>query len=203
MSHDGIIDLYERRAADFDNDRSRTLQERAWLDRFLLKVPVTGRVLDLGCGMGEPIARYVIESGRRVTGVDSSKSMIAMCSDRFPEHEWIVADIRELHLGQRFDGIIAWDSFFHLSVEDQQAMFPRFAAHSLPGAPLMFTSGTSHGEVIGSYHGEPLYHASLDSAEYKELLEHYGFTVCEHVEKDPECGQHTVWLARYDGVTFV
>jgi hypothetical protein len=30
-----IIDLYQRHADAYDAERSRTLQERAWLDRFL------------------------------------------------------------------------------------------------------------------------------------------------------------------------
>ena len=77
-------------------------------------------------------------------------------------------------------------------------MFVRFAAHARPGASLMFTSGTSEGEVIGSYCGEPLYHASLDPATYKQLLAANGFSVRAHVTNDPECGEHTVWLATYD-----
>jgi len=201
MSHDRIIELYERHAANFEKDRSRTLQEKAWLDRFLNRVPDSGKVLDIGCGMAEPIARYIIESGRSVTGVDSSESLIEMCRARFPEQEWIVADMRDLDLGRRFDGIVAWDSFFHLHVDDQPAMFRRFASHALRDAPLMFTSGTTHGEIVGSYHGEPLYHASLDAAEYEDLLEQNGFDVREHVEKDPDCGEHTVWLATYNGQT--
>jgi cyclopropane fatty-acyl-phospholipid synthase-like methyltransferase len=203
MPHRRIIDLYERRASDFDKDRSRTLHEKRWLDTFLAKVPESGRVLDLGCGMGEPIARYILESGRDVVGVDSSESMIAMCRARFPEREWIVGDMRELDLGRRFDGIVAWDSFFHLHADVQSTMFRRLAAHAEPGAPLMFTSGTSHGEAIGSYHGEPLYHASLDRVEYQDVLEKNGFEVCEYMENDPECGEHTVWLAAYRGLTSV
>ena len=144
-----------------------------------------------------PIARYVLEASFRVVGVDSSRSMIEMCRARFPDSEWIVADMRELRLERRFDGLLAWDSFFHLHMDDQRQMFPRFAAHALPGAPLMFTSGPSHGEAIGSYRGEPLYHGSLDPSEYERLLLGNGFSVLAHVSNDPECGEHTVWLTRH------
>ena len=65
-SADSIADLYSRRAADFDADRTKTLFERPWLDAFLAPVPSGGDVLDLGCGSGEPIGRYMIEQGRRV-----------------------------------------------------------------------------------------------------------------------------------------
>jgi cyclopropane fatty-acyl-phospholipid synthase-like methyltransferase len=198
MSRDAIVDLYERHSDVYDRDRGRSLQERAWLDRFLGHVPAGGTVLDIGCGMGEPIARYIIEHGFSVVGIDSSPSMIARCRARFPDHDWIVADMRELALGRRFEGVMAWDSFFHLGVDDQRAMFPRFAAHAEPGAPLMFTSGTSEGEAIGSWCNEPLYHASLDPAEYERLLASNGFRVREHVAEDAQCGHHTVWLATRD-----
>lgn len=198
MCHEAIIDLYERHARDFDRDRSRSLQEQAWLDRFLGHVRPSGTVLDLGCGMAEPIARYVIELGFRVVGVDSSPSMIQVCRGRFPRAEWLVADMRELALGRRFDGVLAWDSFFHLNASDQRRMFPRFSAHALAGAPLMFTSGPSEGQAIGSYCGEPLYHASLDPGEYEQLLMSNGFSVRGFRADDPECGKHTVWLATHE-----
>ena len=197
MSDTSIIDLYERHARAFDRDRSRSLRERAWLDRFIGHLRPAGSVLDIGCGMGEPIARYCLEAGFRVVGIDTSSSMIAMCRARFPHAEWLVADMRELALKRRFDGILAWDSFFHLSAHDQRGMFRRFASHAEPGAPLMFTSGPSEGVVIGSYCGEPLYHASLDPAEYEHLLSTHGFLLQRYVPNDPECGEHTVWLAVY------
>ena len=77
-----IVGLYDRHAAAFDQQRGRNLFERAWLDRFLGVVRGGGAVLDLGCGMGEPIARYIIDRGYEVTGVDSSANMIRLCAPR-------------------------------------------------------------------------------------------------------------------------
>ena len=112
---DKIIDLYQRNAQDWDKKRGRSLFEKPWLDRFLALVKSKAMILDLGCGTGEPIARYFIESGHDVTGVDSSTNMIGFCKDRFPHQVWHVADMREISLPLKFDGIIAWDSFFFTS----------------------------------------------------------------------------------------
>ena len=191
-----IIGLYQRHATDWDRERGRSLFEKPWLDRFLALLPQSASILDIGCGAGEPIARYLIERGCHVTGIDSSPALIGMCKDRFPDQEWIVADMRTLSLDRRFDGILAWNSFFHLSPEDQRRMFPIFRRHAGPKAALMFTSGPSHGEAIGTYKGEPLYHGSLDGAEYRSLLHENGFEVVSHVVEDPDCGHHTVWLAQ-------
>ena len=191
-----IIALYERHAHAWDRDRGRVLGvEKTWLDRFTAVLPQGASVLDLGCGSGEPIARSLIESGFEVAGVDASPTLISLCRDRFPGREWLVADMRSLALGRRFQGLNAWDSFFHLPHDDQRHMFSIFRAHLALGAALLFTSGPSHGETIGNYQGEPLYHASLAEAEYRSRLDANGFEVIRHVVEDPDCGHHTVWLA--------
>ena len=193
---DRIIGLYERHARGFDRDRVKSLFERAWLDRFLTSLPADSAILDLGCGSGEPIARYFIAAGYAVTGVDSSPAMIALCRRRFPGQDWIVGDMRTLALGRRFDGILAWDSYFHLRPDDQRRMFAVFGAHAGPTAALMFTSGPRGGESTGSYRGEPLYHASLDPAEYRGLLAAQGFRVVAQASEDASLGGRTAWLAR-------
>jgi len=191
-----IIGLYQRHARAWDRARGRSLFEKQWLDRFLALIPPGESILDIGCGSGEPIARYFIAQGYSVTGVDSSPALIALCEERFPDQNWMVADMRELNLGKQFAGLIAWDSFFHLTPEDQRRMFLVFRKHASPTAALMFTSGPSHGEAIGSFEGEPLYHGSLDADEYRSLLQASGFAVIAHAIDDPNCGGHTVWLAQ-------
>lgn len=198
MSKDNIVSLYTEHALLFDRLRGGALHERAWLDRFLSHVHPGGTILDIGCGTGEPIARYVLERGFHVVGLDAAPSMIALCRTRFPDAEWHVANMTELALGRVFDGVLAWDSFFHLGMDEQRAMFQRFAAHAKPTAPLMFTSGPDEGEAIGTFGNQPLYHASLSQREYTQLLERNGFVVREHIANDPDCGHHTVWLATYE-----
>ncbi|HVL72448.1 MAG TPA: methyltransferase domain-containing protein [Beijerinckiaceae bacterium] len=192
----GIPALYERHARAFDEARGRSLFERGCLDDFAALVRPGGRVLDLGCGSGEPIAGDLIRRGFRLTGIDTSPTLIGLCRERFPGEEWRVADMRGLALGRTFDGLLAWDSFFHLAADDQRAIFSVFRAHAAPGAPLLFTTGPAAGEAIGAFQGEPLYHASLAPNEYRSLLAGHGFEVVRHVAEDPECGGHTVWLAR-------
>jgi len=195
---DRIVGLYERHALEWVGDRSRQTNffEKSWFDRFIALARPGGTILDLGCGFGKPIAAYLIAQGFDVCGVDSSPTMISLCRKDFPEREWLVADMRTLALGRRFDGVLAWDSFFHLNFDDQRRMFPVFRAHAAPGAPLMFTSGPGHGEAIGNLHGEALYHASLGPDEYRALLAANDFDVIDQKAEDLDCGGHTVWLAR-------
>lgn len=195
-----IAGLYEDHAAAWDEARGVDPRlERRWLDQFAALIPRGGTVLDLGCGSGQPIARDLIAHGFRIVGVDTSPSLIALCRRRFPDQEWLVADMRRLDLGRRFDGAVAWHSSFHLSPGDQRALFPRFGAHLSAGAPLMFTSGDDEDVRIGEWQSEPLYHASLAPDEYRMLLESNGFELVDHRPRDPDCGEATVWLARRTG----
>ncbi|MDA0238911.1 MAG: class I SAM-dependent methyltransferase [Proteobacteria bacterium] len=190
-----IPEIYERNAELFDRSRGKTLFERAWLDRFIECLPDKGVVLDIGCGSGEPIARYLIEQGLAVTGIDSSPELTALCRKRFPKHQWQVADMRTLSLTQTFDGIIAWDSFFHLTQFDQRRMFPVFGRHASACCALLYTSGPKQGETLGKLGEETLYHSSLDPSEYIDLLAAEEFETVHYIADDLECGGHTVRLA--------
>jgi SAM-dependent methyltransferase len=192
-------EVYEAAAAGFDRDRHRGLVERAWLERFLALVPAGAPVLDLGCGAGEPIARHLIDRGHPVTGVDFAAPMLALARARFPKQTWLLNDMRRLDLGRRFGGIVAWDSFFHLTRAEQQAVVPLLAAHLAPSGALLFTSGPGDGEAVGAVGGRPVYHASLSPAAYARLIEDHGLAVRGFLAEDPDCGGHSVWLARRAG----
>ena len=195
-----IVGLYRRHANAWNAARGRQRGSRpveaGWLDQFLGLLPPRPAVLDIGCGSGEPICRYLAERGCDLTGVDSAPEMIDICETHLPGQAWQGADMRSLSLDRVFEGIIAWDSLFHLSPDDQRRMFPVFRAHAAPQAALMFTSGPDHGVSMGTFEGEPLYHASLSGAEYRTLLAGNGFDVVAHIVEDPSCGRHTIWLAQ-------
>jgi len=191
-----IIKIYKKHARAWTELRGQLLYEKAWLNYFLSLIPEHAQILDLGCGSGKPIAAYLIEQGHSVVGVDSSDVMIEMAKHNFPEQHWIQADMRQIELEQKFKGILAWDSFFHLTQDDQRKMFAQFSRFAEQGTVLMFTSGPSHGEALGDLFGDVLYHASLSQDEYRQLLKDHGFEAVKMVAEDPDCAGHTVWLAQ-------
>jgi cyclopropane fatty-acyl-phospholipid synthase-like methyltransferase len=194
---ENVIDLYRRHAAEWDAARrSSGWNDRVWIEMFAMRLAKGSRVLDLGCGGGEPVARFLVDEGLRVTGVDSSPAMIALAARRMPDQEWIVADMRGLELGRRFDAVLAWDSYFHLAHDAQRSMFAIFDAHAADDAVLMFNTGAEHGEAISTstFKGEALYHASLAPEEYRSLLDRSGFDIIDHVANDARSGGRTAWL---------
>lgn len=192
-----IISLYEEKAQSWSELRGRdpTLEEH-WLARFEKGLGASATILDFGAGNGHPIAAALIEHGHQIVGIDTAEALIRKAAANLPDGEWHVADMRAYQDNRRFDGLIAWHSFFHLTKNDQRKMFTRFASFVRPGGKLMFTTGPQEAVTIGDWEGEPLFHASLSQHEYKSLLDTAGFEVVDTKANDPETGGATVWLAR-------
>ncbi len=194
-----IVDLYARNADAWAETRGKTLRddEAVHLERFLGALPAGGEVLDLGCGSGRPIAATLIARGFKLTGVDASPGLIDFCRRDFPDHRWIVGDMRGLDLRRRFDGVLAWYSSFHLTTADQEDMAGVYARHLGPHGVLMFVGGPGRGTAMGEWMGRPLHHASLDPSEYRSGLEAAGFGDVEERTLTPGADEGArVWTAR-------
>lgn len=196
MKKTKVYEQYEKIVDWFDEHRNKELIEKFYLDLIANTIASGGEVLDLGCGTGEPIAKYFIDKGFNITGVDGSALMIGLCKKRFPHQVWLVADMQNIHFDKQFDAILAWHSFFHLDHDAQRNMFKVFNKYLKSGGVLAFTSGIEHGECWSNNGGQELFHASLSSDEYEALLSKNSLKVVVHNVEDPECGDATIWVAQ-------
>lgn len=189
-------EIYERNGPRFDMERPKVLYEKEWLSRFQELLPPRAKILDAGCGAGEPIAQYFICRGFDLTGIDFSQSILDIAKSRFPDHQWLQMDMRKLNLEKKFEGIIAWHSFFHLIPEDQRETLKCFSNHLTPGGVLLLTIGHEEGEVIGNVGDDKVYHASLSIEEYTSILNSLNIETIHFVPEDPHCGGTSVLLAQ-------
>lgn len=191
-----VYEDYELIAEWYDQHRSRDLFEIKYLEVVTSLLEPKAKILDLGCGMGEPIAQYFIEKGFNLTGIDGSSKLIQLASQRFPTAKFIVQDMRTINFNEKFDCVIAWNSFFHLPCDDQRKMFTLFKEHLTEDGILVFTTGDLYGEVLSDNGGRSLYHASLTENEYIKLLHNNNFQIITYKLNDPECEGTSVWIAK-------
>ncbi|RUR16032.1 class I SAM-dependent methyltransferase [Legionella sp. km535] len=192
-----VYQVYDDLIDWFDNARTKDLKmEKSYLNLIQKHLSLNSKILDVGCGTGEPLAQFLINAGYIVTGIDASKRMIERCKQRFPKGKWLLADMRTLDLNEQFHAVIAWHSFFHLSHDDQRRTLKLLASYVHQNGLLIFTSGPEYGEVWSDNGGHELYHASLSTEEYQQLLIDNNFKVLVHKIRDPECGEATVWVAQ-------
>ncbi|MGB3455622.1 MAG: class I SAM-dependent methyltransferase [Litorimonas sp.] len=191
-----MADIYERNAAWWDARRDLSMYEAPWLNRMMDGLPPRPRILDLGCGTGQPIARYLMDAGATVVGVDASSAMIQTAKRNVPDGTWHVADMRSLPELGPFDAIVSWDAFFHLSPHEQRAGFPELCARIRPGGAFLATIGPSEGECEGWINGERVYHGSLSEGEYRRRLGASGFEDIQYSPEAPDMRGRSLLLAR-------
>lgn len=115
----------------FADERTRPAADL--LARVPLQAPATA--VDLGCGPGnstELLARRW--PGARLTGVDSSASMLARAGRDHPDWTWELADIAQWAPKAPVDLIFA-NAALHW-VPDHAALFPRLFGHVAKGGAL-------------------------------------------------------------------
>jgi SAM-dependent methyltransferase len=104
---------------------------------FLLETGAPRTVLDAGCGTG----RLAIELARRgvgVVGVDGDPDMVALARSKAPDLTWVVADLAELALPERFDVVVLAGNVVPYVAADRRARaVAACARHLLPGGVLV------------------------------------------------------------------
>jgi len=143
-----------------------------------------GELLDLGCGTGEPFARWFIDYGWSVTGVDFSKQMLELASKNVPKMKTICVDMLQVEFdSNHFDAITATYSLFHVPSKDHMALFDKFYRWLHPKGSALFTYATK--EYTGSkdfsgykeFMGEKLYYSHKSPEELYAMLEKTGFRI--------------------------
>ncbi len=199
-----VARAYDRLASRYDRDRRRGRWASLWSFMpgrlFMKRVLAGGRVLDLGCGAGYPIARGLADRGFRVTGLDVSRAMLARARRAVPEGTFLLRDMARPGLPPAsFDGAVAMYSLFHVSWRSQPRVFRAVRRLLKPGAPFLFNLGIeADREYTDSYFDTRMYWSSLPDRDNVRMLRLAGFRPAWHEPRriGGECHLYYVAIAR-------
>lgn len=173
------------------------------IERAIKFCKTKSKSLDIGCGAGGRITRLLNQYGFDYTGIDISNSMIEIAKELHPEEIFICADITNwqpsLNDNDKFDIIIAWDSLFHLPIEQHKPVLESIVQWLSNEGVFICTLGHTESKTgdthSNSFMGELLHYSTIGIDNYMRILSEGGCT-CMHVEFDQYPENHVVLIVR-------
>jgi cyclopropane fatty-acyl-phospholipid synthase-like methyltransferase len=170
---------------------------RRFLLEFEAHLAPRSRILDLGCGCGIPVARYLAEN-HEVTGIDISEAQIVRARQLVPAARFLCADMAQVDFeNDQFDAIVSFYAIIHLPVAEQPGLLKKIAHWLASGGHFMAIVG--HQAWTGTeanWKGAEMYWSHADVATYKQWLHQLHIELlAEHFVPEGD-GGHSLLIAR-------
>lgn len=190
--YDRIADTFAAWRPEIDGS-----PDEEWVGQLSAALPNGARVLELGCGNGEPVGRMLAERFE-YTGVDVSREQLRRAEAAVPSGRFVQGDYTKLELQGVFAAVVALYTFNHVPRRELPGLLDRILGSLAPGGYLLATFGRSGAEgVEPDWLGVPMFFASYTDDETRELLRDAGFDIVrEDVVKilEPEGEASFLWV---------
>ena len=167
----------------------------AALERALGFAGLGRRALDVGCGAGWRLIRRLEARGFDVTGVDASAKMIELARRNHPNGRFVQADISDWESRETFDFILAWDSLFHLPLNQQAPVLTKLCTMLADRGILLYSFGDDTGTHRDTWRGQEFHYSSIGVPKNLEILRANGMRLL-HLERDQFPEAHVVAIAQ-------
>jgi SAM-dependent methyltransferase len=173
--HDDMSNGYEEFAREFIAARDPSIGVDIVRD-WGRNLPGGAAILDLGCGIGVPISRSLIEDGFRVYGVDASPTLASEFKRAFPQMSVAAEPVETSSFFNRtFDGVVAIGLMFLLPPDVQRSLILKVASALDSGGHFLFTSPYQDCEWQDLITGR--LSRSLGKGAYTEILSEAGLAL--------------------------
>ena len=192
---------YDALSYHYRRDDADDGQYAPWLADLHTRLPAHAAVLDIGCGCGVPVARFLANAGHQVTGVDISDVQIERARRLVPHGTFIRADATQLDFpAASLDAIVCLYALIHMPLPEQPRLIRRIASWLRPGGWLLATAG--HDAWTGTENNwldgpATMWWSHADAATYQSWLQQADLTITSQ-EFVPEgaSGHALFWAQR-------
>ncbi len=195
---------YDAASLRYRADDAGAEEYAPWIAELLATLPSRGRVLDIGCGCGIPVARDLTAAGHAVTGVDVSEVQIQRARRLVPDATFVRADATALQLPPRsYDAVIALYSVIHVPLSAQPALLASIADWLVTDGLLLLSAGWrawtgSESNWLGG--DATMWWSHTDASTYRQWLDQAGFQVMREEFVPEGTSRHSLFWARRTAV---
>lgn len=169
------------------HDWSHASQVRLrFVDEVLDRLPAGSRIVDLGCGPGDPAAR-LLSARHRVLGVDLSRVQLELARRTAPSATLVQADMTRFALRPgSVDAVVSYYALGHLPADRHRPLLTAAAGWLRAGGLLLTSAPLGAGdEVKESWLGVPMFFGGIGEEATLATLRAAGMRV-ESAERVPE-----------------
>src|SRR3989344_4256049 len=153
MKSDLVRHGYNKVAEDYSSSRD-VFKSNKYLDRLIELLPANATILDIGCGSGVPVDRYLLDRGHGVIGLDISEKQIELAKRNNPQAMYEVRDMQELKPSEySVDAIVSFYAIFHTPRENHLKLLKTLSFYLKERGLLLITMGASEWEGTEDFHG--------------------------------------------------
>ena len=183
------IDFYDKNIDEY-YQKTLTLQDKFWLDKFVAYLPKNSRILDIGCAFGRD-TKFFTNNGFDTTGIDLSENMIEKAKAFSPSSKFYVMDMQNLYFdNESFDGIWCSATLLHLNKDDAITAFKEIKRVLKKDGILYLNLKEGIGEKViidDRYQNSEKFYSYYQESEIKGLLDEFGFQVVDFkLEDNPQ-----------------
>lgn len=168
----------------------------AALEALTADLPPEAAVLDLGCGAGVPVTRF-LAARFPTTGVDISARQIALASENAPGATLIQSDITTLSFpAEMFAVVTAFYAIIHLPREEQPNLLANIYRWIKPNGLFLATwpmTAWEGEEADWEGWGAPMWWSHFDAEANLAMLRQAGFRVAS-ADTRTEDGETWLWV---------
>ncbi|MBI2029094.1 class I SAM-dependent methyltransferase [Candidatus Gottesmanbacteria bacterium] len=178
MDNNFVMQGYDKVAEKYLKNRDQ-FKSIKYLDILIKRLKPGAKIIDLGCGVGIPLDRYLIDKGFKVTGIDISTKQIELARRNCPQATFIVKDMSQIKNGEyQVDAVISFYAIFHIQRESHIEIFKKINSFLSLGGLILITMGSTEWEgTETNFHGTSMYWSHYDSKKNREIIERSGFDI--------------------------
>lgn len=166
-------------------------------ERAIEFVKSRGYALDVGCGSTGRLIDFLLSKGFKIEGVDVADEMIKLAKKKHPKIEFHKEDICEWELPNKYDFITAWDSIWHVPLDQQEKVIKKLISSLNANGVLIFSCGGTddQGDHRDDSMGPEVYYSTLGINGFLKLFINLG-CICRHLEYDQYPELHTYFIVQ-------
>lgn len=193
MQHSVIASAYDLLAEQWLDERfSKTdgIRQHKHALRFL-EAGASGWALNVGCGCNTRFNALLREHGLRIEGIDISERMVSLARAADPDVCLHHADVCAWQPHRTYRFITAWDSIWHVRLEQQRPLMLKLCRALEVGGVFLFSAGglDTPSEHTDSTMGPEVYYSTLGIPTLLDTINDAN-CVCRRLEFDQHPENH-------------